>query len=262
MPLLNTKVLVVSGPTATGKTSFALEIARQLNGELISADSRQVYKGRDLETGKDLDLIKSSGIKVWLIDALNPGEEFSVSNWRKLAHKAIEDILSRGKLPIVVGGSGLYIRALTEELTNVDVPRNEKLRSDLKNKTAGESFDYLKRINLPKAESMNDSDRKNPRRLIRAIEIAKISPSLESREGLRVSYMHIGLTAPKETLMARIISRVKKRKLDASFEKTEINIMKRQLTWFKKYKPQHTFDIGSDNWLTEAKRIVYEWYNN
>lgn len=76
------------------------------------------------------------------------------------------------------------------------------------------------------------------------------------------NFLIISLTAPKETLINRIRNRVKKRKLDASFAKTEINIMKRQLTWFKKYKPQHTFDIGSDNWLTEAKRIVYEWYNN
>ena len=97
----NIKVLVVSGPTAVGKTSFALEIAGQLSAELISADSRQVYRGNDLETGKDLDLIAKSKIKVWLIDILNPGEEFSVSNWKDQANKIIEDISSRGKLPIV-----------------------------------------------------------------------------------------------------------------------------------------------------------------
>lgn len=168
------KVLVICGPTATGKTSFALQMAKELNGELVSADSRQVYIGRDLETGKDLDLIKNSGIKIWLYDVVNPGEEFSVAIWRKLAHEAIADILSRGKLPIVVGGSGLYIRALTEDLSEVDISRNEKLRAELKNKSASELFDYLKNINLTKAMSMNNSDRKNPRRLIRAIEISNV----------------------------------------------------------------------------------------
>jgi len=171
---LNIKVLVVSGPTATGKTAFGLELAKELNGEIVSADSRQVYIGNDLETGKDLDLINKSGIKVWLINELNPGEEFSVSNWRKLANLAIEDILSRGKLPIVVGGSGLYIRALTENLLSVDIPRDMVLRKELKLKSASELFDYLKSVNSAKAKSMNNSDRKNPRRLIRAIEISHV----------------------------------------------------------------------------------------
>lgn len=76
------------------------------------------------------------------------------------------------------------------------------------------------------------------------------------------NFLIIGLTAPKETLMGRIKNRVKKRNLDLSFEKVEINIMKKQVVWFKKYKPQHIFDITSDNWLSEAKKVVYEWYNN
>ena len=111
------KVLVICGPTATGKTKFALELAKELNSELVSADSRQVYKGNDLETGKDLDVIEKSGVKVWLLDILDSNQEFSVSQWRKLAQEAIKDILLRGKLPIVVGGSGFYIRGLSENLS-------------------------------------------------------------------------------------------------------------------------------------------------
>lgn len=256
------KVLVICGPTATGKTKFALELAKELNGELISADSRQVYKGHDLETGKDLDLIKSSGIKVWLIDLLNSGEEFSVANWRKMADEAIKNILSRGKLPIVVGGSGLYIRALTENLSSVDVPRDLDLRKELEKKSVSELFNYLKQLNSDKAMSLNDSDRQNPRRLIRAIEIAKTPPSLESREGWGVSYLQIGLTAPKEILIDRIKKRVKKRNLNETFERIEINIMKQQLTWFKKYSKGIWFDVGQKNWRSEAKGRILEWYNN
>ena len=114
-------VVVICGPTATGKTKIALQLAKEFNGELISADSRQVYIGNDLETGKDKDLIGDS--KIWLLDLIQSGEEFSVSTWRRLAHEAIKDILARDKLPIVVGGSGLYIKALVQELSDVDAPQ-------------------------------------------------------------------------------------------------------------------------------------------
>lgn len=255
------KILVICGPTATGKTKFALEIARELNGELVSADSRQVYVGNDLETGKDLDLIKNSGIKAWLIDVLIPGEEFSVSNWRKLARGTIADISSRGELPIVVGGSGLYIRALTENLPTVDIPRNPTLRKELENKSVSELFNYLKQLNSDKAMTLNASDRQNPRRLIRAIEIVKTPPPLGSREEWGVSYLQIGLTAPKETLIKKIKERVKKRGLDESFEKIEIDIMKNQLTWFRKQKNILWFDVSQNNWQVEAKKVVFQWYN-
>ncbi len=255
-----TKVLIICGPTATGKTKLALQLAKELDGELISADSRQVYIGDDLETGKDKDVITNSGIRVWLYDVVNQGENFSVSAWRKLAHKAIKDILLRGKLPIVVGGSGLYIKSLVQNLPDIDIPIDKKLRKKLENKSATELFDYLKSINSEKARSLNNSDKHNPRRLIRAIEIAQ-RPSLEAREGLGVSYLSIGLTAPKQKLISRIKERVKERGLDSSFEIKEINIMKKQLVWFKKQPHITWFDITQSDWVKKAIGQVQNWYN-
>lgn len=232
------QVVVICGPTATGKTKTALQLAKEFNGELVSADSRQVYIGNDLETGKDKDLIGDT--KIWLLDLIQSGEEFSVSTWRRLAHEAIKDILSRDKLPIVVGGSGLYIRALVEDLSDVDAPRDMKLRNS--NKSAVELFDQLKQLDPKKAMSMNNSDKNNPRRLIRAIEVAQC-PSPRLGEGLRVRYLQIGLTASKEELIKRIEKRVKDRGLDESFVQKEINIMKKQLVWFKKQPNITWFDI-------------------
>ncbi len=232
------KVLVICGPTATGKTKLALQMAKEFNGELISADSRQVYIGNDLETGKDKDLIGDS--RIWLLDMIKSGEEFSVSSWRRLAHNAIKDILARDKLPIVVGGSGLYIKALVQNLSDVDVPRIAKLRNS--NMSVTELFNYLKKIDIKKAISLNNSDKNNPRRLVRAIEIAQC-PSPRLGEGLRVRFIQIGLTASKEELIKRIKKRVKQRGLDKSFEIKEINIMKKQLVWFKKQLNITWFDI-------------------
>ena len=254
------KVLIICGPTATGKTKLALQLAKEFNGELISADSRQVYVGNNIETGKDLHL-NTFGIKIWLLDVVNQDEEFSVSIWRKLAYEAIENIFVRGKLPIVVGGSGLYIKSLVQFLPDIDIPFNRELRKKMENKSPKELFDYLKKINLAKAISMNDSDKKNPRRLIRAIEITKTPPSLESREGQEVSYVQIGLIASKDELIKRIKERVKQRGLDNSFDQKEINIMKKQLVWFAKQPHIHWFDVTSPSWQREAEKLVIGWYN-
>lgn len=253
-----TKVLIICGPTATGKTKFALELAQKFNGELVSADSRQVYIGNDLETGKDKDILGNS--QVWLLDILNSGEEFSVSVWRRLAQDAIADILSRGKLPIVVGGSGLYIKSLVQDLPDIDVPYDKKLRKRLESKSAVELFDYLKSINLQKALSMNESDNKNPRRLIRAIEV-NLAKSTMNHEPTNYELLLIGLTSSKENLTARIKKRVADRGLDKSFEATEIAIMKKQLVWFKKQSLITWFDVAAEGWQAQALQLVSSWYN-
>lgn len=263
------KALIICGPTATGKTKLALQLAKELNGELVSADSRQVYLGNDIETGKDKDIIENSRIKIWLLDILNQNEEFSVSAWRKLAKKAISDILSRDKLPIIVGGSGLYIKSLIQELPDIDVPYDTKLRKDMENKSAVELFNYLKSLNSQKADLLNNSDKHNKRRLIRSIEIST-SPSTRLGEGdgggevrgLRVRYLQVGLTAPKNELIKRIKTRVADRGLDKSFEIKEINIMKNQLVWFKKQPHTTWFDISTPGWDTAAIQLAQNWYNN
>lgn len=255
------KVLIICGPTATGKTKFALEMAKELNGELISADSQQVYIGNDTETGKDLHL-NTDGIKIWLYDVVKSGELFSVALWHELARKVIEDILSRGKLPIVVGGTGLYIKSLTQNLSNIHVPRDEKLRLRLMDKNAGYLFNYLNRLDFTRARRLNESDRKNPRRLIRAIEIAqsqKETPFNPERSLLNI--LQIGLTASKDEMIARIKKRIKQRGLNASFEVKEINTMKKQLTWFKKQPDINWFNVSSNVWSLQACQLIKKWYN-
>ena len=253
------KVLIICGPTATGKTKFALELAKKFNGELVSADSRQVYIGNDLETGKDFHL-NTDNIKIWLLDILQQGEEFSVSAWRHLAQEAIKDILSQGKLPIVVGGSGLYIKSLVQDLPDIDVPFDKKLRRDWEDKSAKELFDYLKSINSAKASSMNDSDAKNPRRLIRAIEICSFKHTV-NYQPTNYELLLIGLTSSKENLTTRIKKRVADRGLAKSFEAKEVAIMRKQVVWFKKQPLVTWFDVTKPDWQAQAIKLVSSWYN-
>src|SRR3989338_8125799 len=126
------KLLVILGPTATGKTDLAINLAKKFNGELIACDSRQVYKGLDIGTGKYPAQYKKlkkgegfweiDGIKIWMYDKVFLNIQYTVFDYVKDAEIVIKDILDRGKLPIVVGGTGLYLRALSEELHNLSVP--------------------------------------------------------------------------------------------------------------------------------------------
>jgi tRNA dimethylallyltransferase len=193
------KLLIICGQTGTGKTALGLELAKEFDGEIVSADARQAYRGMDVVTGKgvgsskfkvkssklqfkiqneiqediQVGVYEVSGIPIWGYDLVRPDEEFSVKLWRDFARRIIQDIWKRGKLPIVVGGTGLYLRALTEPLERMGVPRDTKLRRELKGKRAEELFEMLAKCDFERAKEMNESDRKNPRRLIRAIEIAR-----------------------------------------------------------------------------------------
>src|SRR4030043_1021657 len=186
------KLLVICGPTATGKTSLALSLARKFNGESVSADSRQVYKGMDIGTGKDLpknskfQISKSkmgfknlnlgfytlSGVRLWGYDLVEPTQDFSVAHYIKIAQKIIENIHKRGKLPILVGGAGLYIKGVVDGIDTADIKRNIKVRKDLEGKTNCDLYALLLNVDIERALRMNESDRKNPRRLVRAIEIS------------------------------------------------------------------------------------------
>jgi len=121
------KIVVILGPTATGKSDLAVKLAKRFNGEIISADSRQVYKGLDIGTGK-ITRAEMRGVPHHLLDVINPRRQFSVSQYEH--NKMIEEILSRGKLPIICGGTGFYIQAITEGLALPPVPPNEKLRNN------------------------------------------------------------------------------------------------------------------------------------
>ena len=208
------KGIVILGQTATGKSDFAVEIAKKVGGEIISADSRQVYKGMDLGTGK---IIKKEmrGVPHHLLDVATPSKVFSVRDFQKLANKKIKDILKRGKVPIICGGTGFYIDAIVNGTIFPEVKPNKKLRKELEKKTTEKLFETLKKLDIIRAETI---DKHNKVRIIRAIEIAMalgFVPSLPS--SLQVSdtcmFIKIGLVMPneilKERIYARLISRLK-----------------------------------------------------
>lgn len=231
------KLLVILGPTATGKTDLAINLARKFNGELISADSRQVYIGLDIGTGKlpsgrwkiedggwkkGRGFWETDGIKIWMYDVVNPKVQYTVADYVKDANKVIEGINERGKRPIIVGGTGLYLRALIEGLPNLAIPVDKNLRKKLQKLSKEDLQDKLQKLSPERWGSLNESDRENPRRLVRAIEL-EISPRRSPYghlRGVAASYvvphnniLRIGLTAPRKILYqrtdARVISRIK-----------------------------------------------------
>ncbi len=216
------KVLVILGSTATGKTDLALQLAGKFQGELISCDSRQVYKDLDLGTGKlpggKVSVQKGigfwilDGIKIWMYDVINPKRQYTVFNYVKDATLAIEEIQKKGKLPIIVGGTGLYLKGLLYGFSNLEIPLDKKLRSDLSKLSLNELQKKLQNLSIKKWESLNLSDQKNPRRLVRAIELEispRRSPSDHLRGGMATdNILKIGLNAPKEVLYQRIDERV------------------------------------------------------
>ena len=215
------KLLVVCGPTATGKSSLAIFLAKKFKAEIVSADSRQVYKGMDIGTGKELPVgsklwkegyYKIDGVRVWGYDIADAKKGFSVAQYIKFTRTIIENILNRGKLPILVGGTGLYIKGIVDGIATAQFRPNPKLRKSFSEKTPEELFEILAQVDALKAGSLNSSDRKNPRRLIRAIEVALNKPKLkDQRTELDADTLFVGLYVPKEVLEKRIDLRVDRR---------------------------------------------------
>lgn len=230
------KLLVICGPTATGKTSLGFKLAKKYNGEIISADSRQVYKHMDIGTGKEWN----NDVKIWGYDLADPKESYSVLDFFKTMKDAIEDIWSRGKLPIIVGGTGFYIKSLIDGIQTVDIPKNNDLRESLEKLSVDELFDKLGVLDSSKAASLNSSDKKNSRRLIRAIEVAvwNTENTIQKHEvNLRekvlsddVDVLMIGLTAEKEKLLNNIIKRVEDRMNHGFIDEVE-SLLKNGVSW-------------------------------
>lgn len=214
------KILVICGPTATGKTSLGIGLSKKFGGEIISADSRQVYQGMDIATGKDLPVNHKfqkgcylfDGISVWLLDIVEPDVKFTVVDYYDLAWKVIKDIWKRGKLPIVVGGTGFYIKALLEGIGTMGIAPDWILREELKDKNCEELQNILREIKLERIERMNDSDRKNPRRLLRAIEVELYRKRNGKKENKRprtdFEVLSIGLTDSLVNLYRKIDDRI------------------------------------------------------
>jgi tRNA dimethylallyltransferase len=143
-------LLVILGPTATGKSDLAVEIAKKYNGEVISADSRQVYKGLDIGSGK-ITKKEMCGVKHYMLDVISPKSVFSVAQFKKKTEKIIADIHKRGKLPILCGGTGFYISTVVDGLTFPDVKANNVLRNKLEKQTTEKLFETLKKLDPERA---------------------------------------------------------------------------------------------------------------
>ncbi|MBI4035185.1 MAG: tRNA (adenosine(37)-N6)-dimethylallyltransferase MiaA [Candidatus Chisholmbacteria bacterium] len=209
------KCLIICGPTATGKTRLAAEIAKEFNGEVISADSRQVYRRVDIGTGKD----KPRGVKIWGYDLVEPDEEFSVADFVAFTWSIIERLGRKNKLPIVVGGTGLYLKSLFEPPESLGVKADKKLRKKLGVLDIKQLQEELGRVAPERFRQMNWSDKHNPRRLIRAIEVANYhlrgvhaaTSEVKNRRGVIYDALWIGLTADRSMLEKRIRRRVEER---------------------------------------------------
>ncbi len=202
------KIIVVCGPTATGKSDYAVELAKKNNGEIISADSRQVYKGLDIGSGK-ITTEEMHGIPHHLLDIADPKEIFSVTQYQTLTVQTIEEIITRGKTPIICGGTGLYIDAVVYGTTFPAVEPNEELRESLEELSLEELSKKLEKLD---PRRYNDIDTKNKVRLIRAIEIVMELGSVpESTKSLQYEVDWHYLDFNDEILKKRIHDRLLKR---------------------------------------------------
>lgn len=197
------KAYVIVGPTASGKSALAIQLAKKVNGEVISADSRQVYRGMNIGTGK-VTKKEMAGIPHHLLSVADPKKQYSVEQYQKDARKALSDILARGKTPIICGGTGYYIDALVEGAVLPSVPPNSILRKKLEQMSAEKLFALLKKRDPSRAQTI---DAKNPRRLIRALEIIEALGKVPTQKSAPLPNIHfewIGIDLPDEELKKKI----------------------------------------------------------
>lgn len=204
------KVLVIVGPTASGKSALAVDLALKLGGEIISADSRQVYKGLDIGTGK-ITQDEMHGVPHHLLDIADPDQIFTASDFKREALLSLRYIDTANKLPIIVGGTGFYIDTLTGQINLPDVPPDPELRNKLEEKNAEELYQMLIQKDPLRAESI---DPHNKTRIIRSLEIIEALgevPSGQPARSTNYEFVFIGLKLDQETLDQKIKSRLEER---------------------------------------------------
>lgn len=209
------KVVVIVGPTASGKTAVSIELAKKINGEIISADSMQIYKDMDIGSAKPTKE-EMQGIPHYMIDVVEANEVFNVAKYKEMAEECIEKILAKNKVPIIVGGTGLYVSTLTKGVEFSDIENDLEYRDELTKISLEENgvdklFDMLKGIDPEAAEII---DKNNVRRVIRALEIYKVTGKTktqvdrESIKELKYDYKVFGLNWDRQELYDRIDKRV------------------------------------------------------
>lgn len=211
------KVIAVVGPTSAGKTALSILLAKKVDGEIISADSRQVYRGLTLGSGK-ITKEEMNGIPHYMLDIADPKQTFTASDYAHFGRERLLDMHSRNKVPIVVGGTGFYIDALLGRVSLAEVPPNPTLREQLADYSAEQLQGTLQRLDPKRFETI---DRHNPHRLVRAIEIAlkntkdgplyKAQHTTNTKDGPLYEGLWIGLTLPWDELKEKICQRLVRR---------------------------------------------------
>lgn len=263
------KILFVVGPTAVGKTEFALKLAKKFDGELVNADSVQVYKGLNIISGKDIP--SNSSIRVsslfldhfsfdyylfddtptHLLDVVDVNYSFNLYDYSRISNLVIEDIWSRNKLPIIVGGNGFYIDSFFNDIPNISVPPNPVLRKRLENKTKEELQIILGKKSKERLSLMNNSDRNNERRLIRAIEVLSSMNQNKPVKKVKFESLIVGLRASREKNKQLIKKRVDARIIKGAFIEAK--------TLFKNYEklsPQVKKASGYKEMFSVLKREI------
>ncbi len=224
------KIIAVVGPTAAGKTSLGITIAKEIGGEVISVDSRQIYRGMDIGTGKEPgewvehDIEKGGsieqlygarkrlvidGVVHWGIDIVDPDQVYSASEFKDYAEQKIDEIVSRGHVPVLVGGTGFWLKAIVENLDLGSVAADEKLREELGTQGVGYLFAEYKRLDPEGAQTI---DRDNKRKLVRALEVTKLTgkpfSELKTSGEPKYNVLTLGITHERDVLAERISTRV------------------------------------------------------
>ncbi len=225
-------LVVILGPTASGKTEMGFKLAKKYNGEIINADSRQIYREMDIGTGKTDIQYSIFNIPIHLINIKNPNQKFSLSQYKKLTIKTIKDIHKRGKVPILVGGTGLYISAIVDNLEIPKAAPNKKIRQKLEKHTDEYLFNKLKKIDLKSAKTIGEN---NKRKLIRALEVCEITGKPFSSQQIKgeplFNILQIGIKIDREKLYKKIDERVD--------EMIRIGLIKET----KKLSKKYSFDL-------------------
>ena len=292
------KLIVIEGTNASGKSSLAVELAKQYGGEIISADSRQVYRRMDLGSGKITEQ-EMRGVPHHLLDVRDPGEFFSMADFQRLAYEAIDDILSRGKIPFLVGGTGLYVDAVADGYVLSEKAPDHALRAHLETFDTPALYEML-RQRLPET----DIDPRNRHRVMRALERLEAEDYHPAEKSPRYDLLKLGVTWPRPILKQRIDERLDRRleagmvdevkamlddgvteeflvKLGLEYKyltwyltgkisydqmKEELaraikKFAKRQMTWFRRDPRIHWLDMQSDP-LQEATSLIKDFLTN
>lgn len=215
-------LITITGPTACGKTAFAVRLAKEMDGEIISADSRQVYRGMDIGTGKDLDEYRcEDGIQIrhHLIDIVEAGEKYNLYEFQRDFKNAYNDIVSRGKTPIMCGGTGLYVESAIKGYEMMEVPENKELRQALE----GKSLEELTQILSTYKKLHNTTDVDSCKRAIRAIEIEEYQKthSVSKTDAISINSLTIGINIDREERREKITRRLKQRLDNGLIEEVE-----------------------------------------